>query len=58
MYQVQLSKSIQAKNGGAYFSAVCGSNLVPVSATEGHEQTNPIDLLLNKYCWQRPWMSG
>ena len=22
--------------GGAYFSAVCGSNLVPVSATEGH----------------------
>ena len=34
---VQLSKSSQAKNGGAYFSAVCGSNLVPVSATEGHE---------------------
>ena len=34
---LQLSKSSQAKNGGAYFSAVCGSNLVPVSATEGHE---------------------
>ena len=35
--KVQLSKSSQSKNGGAYFSAVCGSNLVPVSATEGHE---------------------
>ena len=33
---VQLSKSSPAKNGGAYFSAVCGSNLVPVSATEAH----------------------
>ena len=34
---IQFSKSSQSKNGGAYFSAVCGSNLVPVSATEGHE---------------------
>merc|ERR1711983_693452 len=33
---VQLSKSSRSKNGGAYFSAVCGSNLVPVSATEAH----------------------
>ena len=33
---LQLSKSSQSKNGGAYFSAVCGSNLVPVSATEAH----------------------
>ena len=33
---LQLSKSSHGKNGGAYFSAVCGSNLVPVSATEGH----------------------
>ena len=30
-------KSSQAKNGGAYFSAVCGLNSVPISATEGHE---------------------
>ena len=35
--KIQLSKSSRSKNGGAYFSAVCGSNLVPVSATEGHE---------------------
>ena len=34
--EVQLSKSSRSKNGGAYFSAVCGSNLVPVSATEAH----------------------
>ena len=34
--KVQLSKSSRSKNGGAYFSAVCGSNLVPVSATEAH----------------------
>ena len=27
---LQLSKSSRSKNGGAYFSAVCGSNLVPV----------------------------
>ena len=33
---IQLSKSSLSKNGGAYFSAVCGSNLVPVSATEAH----------------------
>ncbi len=33
---LQLSKSSRSKNGGAYFSAVCGSNLVPVSATEAH----------------------
>ena len=32
----QLEQSSPAKNGGAYFSAVCGSNLVPVSATEAH----------------------
>ena len=37
VHYLQLSKSSQSKNGGAYFSAVCGSNLVPVSATEGHE---------------------
>ena len=35
-YLLQLSKSSRSKNGGAYFSAVCGSNLVPVSATEAH----------------------
>ena len=35
--KVQLSKFSQSKNGGAYFSAVCGSNLVPNSATEAHK---------------------
>ena len=35
-HYLQLSKSSRSKNGGAYFSAVCGSNLVPVSATEAH----------------------
>ena len=33
---VQLSISSHAQNGGAYFLAVYGSNLVPISATEGH----------------------
>ena len=33
---VQLSTSSQAKKWGAYFSAVCGWNSVPISATEAH----------------------
>ena len=39
---LQLSKSSQAKKWGAYFSAVCGWNSVPISATEayGHRVCN------------------
>ena len=33
---VQLSTSSQSKKWGAYFSAVCGWNSIPISATEAH----------------------
>ena len=33
---LQFSISSHAQDRGAYFSVVCGSNLVPISATEGH----------------------
>ena len=34
---IQLSTSKEAQNGGAYFSAVCGWKLIPISAPEPYE---------------------
>ena len=61
--ELQLSKSSQAKKWGAYFSAVCGWNSVPISATEayGHRVCNrllvfysPGTFVLPHTCTQHP----
>ena len=54
---VQLSTSSQAKKWGAYFSAVCGWNSVPISATEahGHRVCNRLlDFLSSRYFFFAP----
>ena len=35
--ELQLSTSKEAQNGGAYFSAVCGWKLIPISAPEPYD---------------------